>query len=223
MPSLAAGPAKRRRIQAKPLMEETKYELPSWLPWATTACLAALVACLFEFWIIEKSRSELLSEQSLLAASALKAEQNQFEAEQIVHARELEILAAKADPQSGLQVVRLLPATQGDPSCAVAVLDPASGRGQLRLYGVSGQAEPRDYQLWIDGPPSGTPARCAVFHVTTGGGDTGPVAIIGTLAPGCRMVLIDGAKGGNGSLSEAEKGGSIVLASLPYTGEISGR
>ncbi len=65
-------------------MDETKYELPAWLPWATTACLAVMVACLFEFWTIEKSRSELLSEQGLLAESAAKAWQNQIEAERII-------------------------------------------------------------------------------------------------------------------------------------------
>jgi hypothetical protein len=205
-------------------MDETKYELPAWLPWATTACLAAMVACLFEFWIIEKSRAELLSEQGLLAESAAKAAHNQIEAERIIHARELEVLEAQADPQSGLQVVRLMPAITSSPACAVAVLDPASGRGQLRLYGVSGQPEARDYGLWIEGPGPGYPARCGVFHVGPGNGEPpGPVAITGTWAPGCRMVLIDGAKGGAATLSEALQAGSIVLASPPYTGEISGR
>jgi hypothetical protein len=203
-------------------MDEPKYELPAWLPWATTACLAALVACLCELWVIEKSRSELLKEQGLLAVASAKAGQNQIEAERIVQARQLEILGAMADPQSGLQVVRLLPALSGDPSCAVAVLDPASGRGQLRLYGACGQPQTRDYQLWIEGP--GNPARCAVFHIAPGDArDAGPVAIAASLAAGSRLILIDGAKGGSGSLPEAKEGGSIVLASPPYTGEISGR
>jgi hypothetical protein len=221
MPSLAAGPPHGCRIQAKPLMDETKYELPRWLPWATTACLAALVACLFEFWVIEKSRTELLSEQSLLAESAAKSEQNQIEAERIVHAREIELLSEKADPRSGLQVVRLVPQNSGDPSCAVAVLDPASGRGQLRLYGISGQPEARDYQLWVEGPGPGYPARSGVFHQASADGV--PLPIAATLVPGCRLVLIDGAKGGSSSLSGAKEGGSIVLASPPYTGEISRR
>jgi hypothetical protein len=202
-------------------MDETKYELPRWLPWATTACLAALVACLFEFWVIEKSRTELLSEQSLLAESVAKSEQNQIEAERIVHAREIEVLSGKADPQSGLQVVRLVPMISGDPSCAVAVLDPASARGQLRLYGVPTQPEGRDYQLWVEGPGSGYPARCGVFHLAAA--DGGPLPIMATLVTGCRLILIDGAKGGSSSLSGAKEGGSIVLASPPYTGEISGR
>jgi hypothetical protein len=202
-------------------MDETKYELPRWLPWATTACLAALVACLFEFWVIEKSRTELLSEQGLLADSAAKAEQNQIEAERILHAREIELLSEKADPQSGLQVIRLVPVNTGDPSCAVAVLDPASGRGQLRLFGVSGQPESRDYQLWMEGPAPGNPARCGVFHLAVA--DGGPMPIVAMLTPGCRLILVDGAKGGSSSLSRAKEGGSIVLASPPYTGEISGR
>jgi Anti-sigma-K factor rskA len=205
-------------------MDETKYELPRWLPWATTACLAALVACLFEFWVIEKSRTELLSEESLLAESAAKSEQNQIEAERIVHAREIEVLSEKADPQSGLQVIRLVPLNTGDPACAVAVLDPASGRGQLRLYGVSGQPEARDYQLWVEGPAPGHPAQCGVFHLASGEqGTRGAIPILGTVVPGSRLILIDGAKGGSNSLPAAKEGGSIVLASPPYTGEISGR
>jgi hypothetical protein len=221
---LAAASIIACRNQSKPPMDETKYELPTWLPWATTACLAALVACLFEFWIIEKSRSELLSEQGLLAESAAKAGQNQIEAERIIRSREIEVLAAKADPQSGLQVIRLQPETPGDLSCGVAVLDPASGRGQLRLYGIFGQPQARDYQLWVEGPGPGYPARCGVFHLEPGNGQgTDPVPIAATLNPGCRMILIEGAKGGSSTLSGAREGGSIVLASPPYTGEISGR
>jgi hypothetical protein len=224
MPSLAAGSANACRIQAIPLMDENKYELPAWLPWATTACLAVMVACLFEFWIIEKSRSELLSEQGLLAASAAKAVQNQIEAERIVHAREVEVLAAKADPRSGLQVIRLLPRIPSDPLCGFAVLDPVSGRGQLRLYGVSGQPESRDYQLWAKGPAPGYPASCGVFHVEPGQGEAaGPFPIALTLEPGCGLILVDGAKGGRASISEALRDGPIVLASPPYSGEISGR
>lgn len=205
-------------------MDETKYELPAWLPWATTACLAVMVACLFEFWIIEKSRSELLGEQGLLAESAAKAEQNQIEAERIVHAREMEVLAAKADPQSGLQVIRLLPRLPSDPSCGFAVLDPASGRGQLRLYGISGQPETREYQLWAAGIAPGHPTSCAVFHVAPGQGEaTGPIPIAVALVPGCRLILVDDVRGGRASISEALRDGPIVLASPPYSGEISGR
>src|ERR1035438_3088444 len=63
--------------------DESRIELPAWLPWATTACLAALVACLGELWVIERARSQLLREEGMLTEAALKGMQNQLEAERI--------------------------------------------------------------------------------------------------------------------------------------------
>jgi len=50
-----------------------KTPLPQWLPWATTACLAALVACLGELWILEKARIQLLHDENQMTEAALKA------------------------------------------------------------------------------------------------------------------------------------------------------
>jgi len=69
-------------------MDEQKIPLPPWLPWATTACLAALVACLGELWILERARMRLMQEQVLLANAALKGAENQLEAERILDRRE---------------------------------------------------------------------------------------------------------------------------------------
>jgi hypothetical protein len=198
-------------------MDEPNYELPAWLPWATTACLAALVGCLVELWIIERSRGELLREQAQLAESAAAAAQNQLEAERILDARQLEDLGAGREPKASLQVILLAPAQAGAAARGVAVVDPASGRGQLRLFGTPGQSDERAYQLWIDGPGPGYPASCGIFNVGQAG-DGEPIGIRASVAPGCRLILIDGGKGGSSSLREAEAGGSIILASTPYKG-----
>ncbi len=63
-------------------MDEPKTTLPTLLPWAATACLAALVACIGELWIIEKARMRLVQDQNLLAEAALKGTENQLEAEE---------------------------------------------------------------------------------------------------------------------------------------------
>ena len=60
-------------------MDETKIELPAWLPWATTACLAALVACLLELWVIERTRNQMLRDEALMADASLRAARNQLE------------------------------------------------------------------------------------------------------------------------------------------------
>jgi hypothetical protein len=196
-------------------MDAPKYELPAWLPWATTACLAALVACLAELHFIEKSRAELLREQAELAESAVMAAQNQLEAERILDAWQLRDLGGAPGPGGALQVILLGPTEPGAPARGVAVLDPASGRGQLSLFGEFRQPPERDFQLWVDGPGPGYPAPCAVFHSRRPGGGEA-VGIRALVAPGSRLILIDGPRGGSGSLAEAEAGGSIILASNPY-------
>jgi hypothetical protein len=200
----------------------SKMELPSWLPWATTACLAALVACLGELWIIEKARSELLREEGMLANAALKAMENQLEAERIVNRRELTGLRAAAGRQRELQVAFLLrpdgsAAHAPRPFFGVVAWDPAGKQGLLRLSGPPAQDPGRDYQLWLEGPGSGNPANCGVFHAPPSDDCAGTaIEIAGPIALGCRLLLVEVKKGGASTLEEAEAGGSIVLASLPF-------
>jgi hypothetical protein len=204
----------------------SKIELPPWLPWATTACLAALVACLGELWIIEKARSELLREDGTLAAAALKASENQIEAERIVNSRELDGLRALTETHAELQFAFLLPPDGGPPGAAAhpagfVVWDPEGRRGLLRIDGLPAQVRERDYQLWLEGLVPGNSAECGVFHGPTGGaGGAVAIRLSGPVAPGSRFLLVDGAKGGARTLAEATAGGSIVLATLPYAGKI---
>jgi hypothetical protein len=202
-------------------MDEPNYQLPAWLPWATTACLAALAACLVELWVIERSRGELLREQAELAQSAATAAQNQLEAERILNARQLRDLGDGSDPQAALQVFLLEPAERGTKTRAVAVIDAARGRGQLRLFGAPAQADDRDYQLWIEGPGPITPANCGVFHRPEVEGE--PVRIYAPIVPGSWLVLVECPKGGTSALVEAKARASIVLASLPYRERNLGR
>jgi hypothetical protein len=208
-------------------MDEAKPALPAWLPWATTACLAALVACLGELLIIERARDRLLREESVLAETAMKGMENQLEAERILSSRQL--ADARPRPQEEIQVVLLGPpeglAPSADgPAMGVVIWDPAGQRGLIRLSGGTGQDPGRDYQLWIEGPGARYPASCGVFHAPQDDEAAAvPIEVGAPVASGCRFVLIDGARGGAATLAEAQAGGSIVLASLPPTGKITSR
>jgi hypothetical protein len=138
-------------------MDESKIELPAWLPWATTACLAALVACLGELWLIERTRTQLLRDKGQLDDAALKGAENQLEAERIVGGRALEQMRLADAPAAGLQVILLLPpggmpAKEPPPPAAALVLDAAGKRGLIRLSVPSDGDRGRDYRLWLEGP-----------------------------------------------------------------------
>lgn len=216
MPQVIGGAVPQRVPKpGNPPMDEPKYELPPWLPWATTACLAALVACLAELHFIDGSHEELLREEAQLAASAVAAARNQLEAERILDARQLKDLGASRVSDAGLAVILLEPAQASGAARGVAVLDPASGAGQLRLFGTASQPEERDYQLWIEGPGPGNPTNCGVFHAGQPGNGE-PIGIRAPIVPGCRLVLVDAPKGASTSLEEAKADASIILASAPY-------
>ena len=203
--------------------DESKIELPAWLPWATTACLAALVACLGELWVIEKERSQLIREDAALSQTALKAAENQLEAERIVSAREGAGLRAIAGPQVALL---LAPGGSLAPKAAFGVVDwdPAARRGRIRLSGLPVLPPERDYQLWLDGQGPGYPADCGAFHGPADDDGAGiSISVAGAVGPGCRFLLVDGVKGGGRTLAEAGAHGSIVLATLPIGENISHR
>ena len=210
-------------------MNESRIELPAWLPWATTACLAALVACLGERWAIEKARSELLREEGMLTEAALKGMQNQLEAERIVNRSEIAGLRAASGRPAALHAALLLapagsPARPPTPPFGVVAWDPEGRRALAMFNGLPAQAPDRDYQLWLEGPGPGNPADCGVFHAPADNGGSGIlIKINGSMGPGCRFLLVDGAKGGARTLGEAEAGGPIVLATLPLGEKILNR
>jgi hypothetical protein len=219
-------------------MDETKIELPAWLPWATTACLAALVACLGELWIIEKTRTQLLRDENLLAEASLKGAQNQLEAERIVSRREIEGL--KAAPAAGRVALLAAPdAGRDDPfgqdrAWGIAVWNAAADSVQIRFTGLpspdsvqTGFAGPpsqgpdRAYQCWIEGPGPGLPVGFMVRFDLKYDSYALAAHLAQPVPPGYRILLIDGAKGGAATLEEAKARGSIVLASPPQAGKIS--
>jgi hypothetical protein len=207
-------------------MDESKFELPSWLPWATTACLAALVACLVELWSIERERNEVLGQEAMLAQDTIKASDNQLEAERIMNARQLQNVRTKASSDAGFRVVELrAPADHSAPFpiSGFVVLDPRSRRGELRLWGRFGQAAGRDYQLWVEAPAPGPSATsCGVFHASAHEDSAAiPITVTAEIADGSRFLLVDCVEGGAGTLEYAKASGSIVLASLPFSGKIS--
>jgi hypothetical protein len=210
-------------------MDDTKIELPAWLPWATTACLAALAACLIELWMIERTRTQLLRDENLLAEASLKGAQNQLEAERIVSRREIEELRAAPGPNSAPSVTLLLvpgtdpgdPVAQGRPWGA-ASWDAAGNRGTVRFLGLPAPGADRDYQLWIEGSGPGYPHSCGIIRPSSGfDGSYLNVSVSSPAPPGSRFLLVETAKGGAPTLDEARAKGSIILASLPEPGKIS--
>jgi hypothetical protein len=208
-------------------MDEAKLRLPAWLPWATTACLAAGVACLVELWMIERARNLLLKDEALLTQSAMKGQDNQLEAERIIGNREAQNLRAASKARGALRVALLAPPTPptletAAPVVGAAAWDPTDGKGTLRFFNLPAQAADKDYQLWLEGAGPRPARRCAVFHSQDGSGSAdiqvGPVAAVET---GSRFLLIEGTQGGSATLEEARAGGSIVLATPLPAGRIS--
>jgi hypothetical protein len=209
-------------------MDETKIELPAWLPWATTACLAALVACLGELWIIEKARSQMLRDEALIAGATLKAAQNQLEAERIVNRREVDGLRSGAISQDVGEATLLLapgenpadPLLGGHPWGA-AGWNEVTQTGTFRFLGLPTPAADRDYQLWIDAEGTEYPQAFLV------GTDPEHDSLVTTvhpaqpLPPKHRFLLFSTPKGGTRTLDEARATGSIILASLPPAPKIS--
>jgi hypothetical protein len=203
-------------------MDASKYAPARWALWATVACLAALVACLGELLFVERARIRLLREQDSLAQAAMQSADEQLQAEQIIGRRQLELLRQKDESRAAQQVVLLAPPEGSTRRISGAVVwDSADGEGLVRLAGLPGQPPQRDYQLWLDGRGPGHPADCAVFHVQAGQvEELAHIHVVTAFDPGDRFVIVDGAKGGAVSFTEAVSGGSIVLASLPYSGRI---
>jgi hypothetical protein len=206
-------------------MDESRFELPAWLPWATTACLAALVACLGELWIIEKMRSQLARDQGALAAAALKATENQLEAERIVNRGEWEHLRAAAPAPSGLHVALLLPPDgappgPGRPSLGAVAWDSSGRLGEARIIRSRPPAAGVGDELWLESPDGSE--DCGALAVQPGE-DTigGAIRLRRPVAAGSRFIVIEAGRGESRTLDEAKAAGPIVLATLPIDGNIS--
>ncbi len=206
-------------------MDESRFQLPAWLPWATTACLAALVACLGELWIIEKMRSQLARDQGALAEAALKAAENQLEAERIIERGERGHLGGPAPAASGLRVALLLPpdgapARAERPSLGAVAWDPSGARAEVTISRSPPPPAGIVFELWLEAPDGSDDCGAVAVH-------SGPDPVASTIrltrpvASGSRFVLIEERIGASRTLEEAKAGGPIVLATLPIDGNIS--
>jgi hypothetical protein len=205
-------------------MDDSKIEIPAWLPWGTTAILAALVACLGELWMVEKTRTDLLRDENTLAAAALKAAENQLEAERIVDRREIEELKGSSGAEAGLNIAVLSPSGRyltdlPAPGSGAVVWKSQGNRATLIFAHEPGPFAQTDYQLWLVGP--GQSSSCGVFgHPTKAEPPQIPIELKIPVAKGCQFLLFEGKKGGARTIEEARATGSIVLASLPWDGRI---
>jgi hypothetical protein len=208
-----------------PLPDEPKPALPTLLPWAATACLAALLACVGELWAIGKARTRLMHDQSMLAEAALRGAENQLEAERILERREREEYAASEGALPEPRVVLLAPVGQAPsgpaPSGAV-VVDLGRHACLLAASGMPLESPDRDFQLWLLGPGPGYPADCGTFHSFPQGDPCVRLRLAQPVGPGCRFVLIYGVRGGAGTYRDAASNGVMELASrlppgkMPY-------
>jgi hypothetical protein len=216
-------------------MDETKIELPPWLPWATTACLAALVACLLELWIIERTRTQMLKDENLMSEATLKAAQNQLEAERIINRREIEELRASAGTAAEVEAMVMLPPGEdpadqiypGHPWGAVT-WNARTGIGSVKFVDLPALGAGRDYQFWIEGDGP-LPFGSILVQVDPADPRTYvPIIRAFPLQSGAhfpmpgmhRFLLISTQKGGAKTLEAAKSEGSIILASPPQSPKI---
>ena len=200
------------------LMDKTKFALPAWVPWATAACLAGLVACLGELWMIERTRNQLMLDEKLLREASLEVTQNQLEAERILDRREMEQLRAAPVPQLAF----LAPPQAGPgPKSAWGVVtwDATQKHGMLRFAGLAPAAADRRYEVWIEGPAADASTFCGAS--TADSVDPLPIDLPSPVAPGYRILLIYGKKEGYPTLAETKEQGLIVLATPTPPGKIS--
>jgi len=205
-------------------MDEPRPALPPLLPWAATACLAALVACLGGLLAVERARTRLLEDEKLLAQATLKATENQLEAERILGRREREGYAASLGAETGLRVLLLASPSAQPPGRAPAgavALGPGGGAALLWASDLPAGRPDQDFQLWLLGGGPGYPADCGVFHEFPMGDFPVPVRLPAPFAPGCSFVLVLGAKGGERDLDGALLRGVIELASRPPAPKIT--
>jgi len=208
-------------------MDQPKLATPAWLPWATIACLAALVACLGEFWFVERARNQLLKDESQLAESEVQGVDNQLEAERIVSRREIDRLRPTAE-SAGRMVALLEPprveGAPGSPKAGAVVWDPASGSGILVTSDGALPPANTDYRLWLEVPDRVQPECCGVFPSNPGSaGAAVHVDASAAEAPKASFVLVIGIKGQAPALGGLIPVGSIVLATPPAGGRISPR
>ncbi|HZZ17740.1 MAG TPA: anti-sigma factor [Opitutaceae bacterium] len=200
-------------------MDEPNIAVPAWIPWATTAVLAALLACVGELWQLEKAKSQLLRDEASLSDSTLKDVQNRLEAEQIVSKRALGMLGG------GINVEVLSFREKPSRTCGTVVWNTSSARGALVLFNLPKRPPGGAYQLWMLDVGIGKrahPASCGVFEVPGPAGSFRTnIDIAAPGSEGLRFILVYGKKGGSQTLDEAAGRGSIVLASPGWDGKIA--
>jgi hypothetical protein len=207
-------------------MEDPKPALPALLPWAATACLAALVACVGELLFMEKARTRLLRDENLLSQAALKSSENQLEAERILGRRERAEFGVARGTGADLRVMLLTPMLPVSPIVApsgAVVVDPGTNVCLLRVSNIPGERPDRDFQLWLLGPGPNYPADCGTFHSFPPGNACVCLKPPQPVVDGCTFILVYGGKGGAKTFKEATSNGWIELATRPQPGNITSR
>jgi hypothetical protein len=199
-------------------MDDPKLAYPPWLPWGAVACLAALLACVGELWMVERARLDLQKEENRIAGDALRSAENQLEAERIVSSREIRGL--RDLPEAGFRMAALLP-PDGAPTGprGVVVWSASEPRtAHVHLAGLPVPAAGRILGLWFVGAAGGGAFSCG--SVPVGPGPSLSVTLPSPIAAGSRFILADGPAAPPGGPDGAYGGGSIILASAPIAERI---
>jgi len=199
----------------------------SLVAWISVAVFAAAAAGAWETMLVERARNRLLRDQGDLQAAALKATQNQLEAERIVVAREHQQALMARAAGAGMTVVILTPppgsAALRPSPLGVMVWDAVSRTGILRVSDLPAGAG-NLLALWAVAPDGKHALCCGVFPCPSGD-DPPPVRLetSSALWPGSQYLLFRGYTGLGDTLAGAREQGSIVLATPPSKKAISTR
>jgi hypothetical protein len=174
-----------------------------------------------ELWLVGRARLANLADENRLALDALRATENQLEAERIVGAREVGSLRKAAAEVAGFRVLALAAEPPG-PASGVALWRSDDPRVvNLHLAGLGELPPGRVYRLWIQRPEPAGPLDCGSF--TEAPRMALDLRLASPVGRGCRFVLVSDRADRNDASPADFKAGSIVLASPPIDGSISGR
>lgn len=180
----AASPA------PSPVVRPPSSVFRAFLPWAIAASLALACAGIGQLYLSFRAQSALLQDQAALAELELRGVRQQLEAERLLAQRQIgdateqlaSLRAQLADANTEIGELRGKFQAQGDlaqfriatlaslagnspESHAVAVWNPITQEGLLRVDKLPALATDQDYQLWVIDPAYPIPVDGGVFTV----------------------------------------------------------
>jgi anti-sigma-K factor RskA len=160
----------------------TPFRMAFWLPLAAAAGFALTAAFLAQLYLVGRTENTLLREQQALAEVTLRSVRNQLEAERLLTERQLgdaTLTIATLDRQlrdqgnlANFKIATLASLLGNSPEAlAVAVWNPTTQEGILKVDKLPALAPDKDYQLWVIDPQYPIPVDGGVFTVNPENGE----------------------------------------------------